>query len=46
MPALLKAVTTESAKYKIDFVVVEEFGLKTLGTEWAVDLGFFFLRGK
>jgi hypothetical protein len=39
-------VTTELAKYKLDFVVVEEFRLKTLGTERAVDFGFFFLKGK
>jgi hypothetical protein len=46
MPALLKAVTTELAKYKLDFVVVEVFRLKTLGTEWAVNLGFFLLKWK
>jgi hypothetical protein len=46
MPALLKAVTTELGKYKLDFVVVEEFRLKKLVSEWAVDLGVFLLKWK
>jgi len=41
MPGLLTAVATELAKYKLDFVVVEEFGLNKVGTEWAVDFSFF-----
>jgi hypothetical protein len=39
---LLKEVAAELANYKLDFVVVEEFRLKKLGTEWAVDFSFFF----
>jgi len=46
MSGLLKAVATELAKYKLDFVVVEEFRLKTLGTEWAVDFRFSFEKRK
>jgi hypothetical protein len=41
MPAFLKAVTTVLAKYKLNFVVVEDFRLDKLGTEWAVDFSFF-----
>ena len=33
MPGLLKAVATELANYKVDFVVVEEFRLK----KWALN---------
>jgi hypothetical protein len=33
MPAFLKAVTKVLAKFKLDFVVVEEFSLDKLGTE-------------
>jgi len=29
-------------EFKLDFVVVEEFRLKKLGTEWAEDFSFFF----
>jgi hypothetical protein len=42
MARLLKAVATELAHYKLDFVVLEEFRLNKLGSEWAVDLIFFF----
>jgi hypothetical protein len=37
VPGLLKAVATEFAKHKLDFVVVEEFILNKLSTELAVD---------
>jgi len=42
MPGLVKAVATELATYKLDFVVVEEFRLKKVGTEWAEDFCFSF----
>jgi len=35
-------VATELAYYRLDFVVVEEFNSKKLGTEWAVDFRFSF----
>jgi len=41
MPGLLTAVATELAKYKLDFVVIEEFALNKVGTEWAVNFSFF-----
>jgi hypothetical protein len=41
MPGLLKAVATELANYKLDFVVAEELSLNKLGTEWLVDFSFF-----
>jgi hypothetical protein len=41
-PALLKAVATEIAKYKIDFPVAEEFRLNKVGHELAVDFTFLF----
>jgi len=42
MPGLLKAVATELANYKLDFVVVEEFRLKKVGIELAEDFSFSF----
>ena len=39
---LVKALATELAKYKLDFVVLEEFRLNKLGTEWAVNFSFSF----
>jgi molybdopterin-guanine dinucleotide biosynthesis protein len=39
---LLKELAAELANYKLDFVLVEEFRLKELGTEWAVDFSFLF----
>jgi len=44
MSGLLKAVATELANYKLDFVVVEVFCLNKLGTAWAVDFSFFLLK--
>jgi len=41
MSGLVKAVTTELAKYKLDFVSLGEFRLNKLGIEWAVDFTFF-----
>jgi hypothetical protein len=41
MSGLLKAVTTELVKYKLDFVSLWELRLKKLGSEWAVDITFF-----
>jgi len=35
-------LATELAKYKLDFVVLEEFRLNKLGTEWAVNFSFSF----
>ena len=46
MPGLLKVVATELANYRLDFVVVEGFKSKKLGTEWAVDFSFFFFFEK
>jgi hypothetical protein len=39
---LPKEVAADLANYKLDFVAVEEFRLKKLGTEWTVDFSFFF----
>jgi len=37
------AVASELTKYKLDFVVVvQEFGLNKMDTEWGVDFNFFF----
>ena len=41
MSGLIKAVATELAKYKLDFVSLGELRLKKIGTEWAVDFTFF-----
>jgi hypothetical protein len=46
MPGLLKAVTTELLKYKLDFVFLGELRFKKVGSEWAVDITFFFFLGK
>jgi len=43
MPDLLTGGATELAKYKLDFVVAEDFGLNKVGTEWAVYFSCFFL---
>ena len=45
MPGLLKALSTELTNYKLDFVVVEEFRLNKLGTEWAVGFNLSFENG-
>jgi len=42
MPGLLEAVATELANYELDFVILEEFRLKKVGTEWAVDFSLLF----
>jgi hypothetical protein len=42
MPGLLKAVATELANYKLDFVVVEELTFKKVGIELAEDFSFYF----
>jgi len=41
MSGLLKAVTTELVKYKLDFLSLGEFRLNKLGIEWSVDFTFF-----
>jgi len=41
MSGLLKAVTTELAKYRLEFVLLGELRLKNIGTEWAVHFTFF-----
>jgi len=46
MPGLLEAVATELANYELDFVILEEFRLKKVGTEWAVDFSLLFWKKK